>query len=138
MGGTVDPQVQEKAFEFPHGLYGFPSVKRFVIADVPGGGDLIKQMIALDHPNLAFTLVDPFGFFPAYAPDLPESELEALGASRADQVVVMAIANVPAKLEQATANLKAPVVFNPHTRKACQVILQDDRYSTRHRLFQRQ
>lgn len=137
MGGApAITQAGEKAFEFPHGLFGFPTARRFLIAEIPGGGDLIKQMVALDVPDLAFTLVDPFAFFQGYAPDLPEAELAELGVTRPEQVVVMAIANVPAAIEDATANLKAPIVFNPHTRKAIQVILSDDRYTTRHRLFQ--
>lgn len=138
MGGApANTQTEEKAFEFPHGLFGFPTARRFLITDVPGGGDLIKQLVALDVPDLAFTLVDPFAFFHGYAPDLPEVELAELGVTQPEQVVVMAIANVPASIEEATANLKAPIVFNPHTRKARQVILSDDRYTTRHRLFQK-
>jgi len=138
MDGTpARSEVEAKAFAFDHGLFGFPSAKRFVIADIPGGGDVIKQMIALDEPDLAFTLVDPFVFFPDYAPDIPEADLQELGVTGPDQVVVMAIANVPAAVEEATANLKAPVVFSPHTRRARQVILSDDRYTTRHRLFPR-
>lgn len=135
---AANPQVEEKALTFPHGLYGFPTVKRFVIADIPGGGDIFKQLIALDEPGLSFTLVYPYAFFPDYAPDIPEAELEELGVTQADQVVVMTIANVPQAFQEATANLKAPVLFNPHNRKARQVILADDRYRTRHRLFQPQ
>lgn len=129
------PQAEEKAFEFEHGLYGFPSVHRYVVTEIPGGGDIFKQMVALDQPGLAFTLVYPFAFFPDYAVEITEADLKHLGAERADQVIVMAIATVPAQFKDTAANLKAPLLFNPHTRKARQVILSDDRYTTRHRLF---
>lgn len=132
---TVSPEVADKAFEFAQGIYGFPSVRRFLVAEIPGGGDLVKQLVAIDQGDLSFTLVYPFAFFPDYAPEIPMEELQELGADGLDQVIAMVIANVPAKFSDATANLKAPLIFNPHTRKARQIILTDDRYATRHRLF---
>jgi flagellar assembly factor FliW len=136
MGGVAaDSQVLDKAFAFAHGLFGFPAAKRFVITEIPGGGDIFKQMVALDEEGLSFTLVYPYAFFPEYAPDIPDSDLAELGASEADQVIVMAIANVPAQFKETTANLKAPLVFNMKARTARQVILTDD-YATRQRLFQ--
>ena len=135
MNAAAGPSVEEKAFEFTPGMYGFPDVKSFVVADIPGGGDLIKSMVALDRPGVGFTLVFPFAFFSDYAPDIPDEDIRDLGAEKPEDVLVMVIANVPDRFKDTTVNLKAPIVFNPHTRKARQVILQDDRYSTRHRLF---
>lgn len=127
--------AEDRAFEFTAGVYGFPSAKRYVISEIPGGGDIFKQLIALDQPDLGFTLVYPFAFFPDYAPEIPDEEVREIGADAPEQVVLMAIANVPAQFKDSTANLKAPVIFNPLTRKARQVILSDERYATRHRLF---
>jgi flagellar assembly factor FliW len=134
MGGVADSQAPDKAFEFPYGLFGFPAAKRFVISEIPGGGDIFKQMVAQDEEGLVFTLVYPYGLFPDYAPDIPDADLEELGVTELDQVIVMAIANVPAQFRETTANLKAPLVFNLKSRKARQVILTDD-YATRQRLF---
>lgn len=131
----VHPDAAEKAIEFPAGLFGFPNAKHFLIVDIPGGGDIFKQMVALDQPDLAFTLVNPLAFFPDYAPDVPDEEVNELGASEPDQIIVMLIANVPKEVKEATANLKAPLLFNPHARKGRQVILTDERYTTRQRLF---
>jgi flagellar assembly factor FliW len=93
-------------------------------------------MVAQDEEGLVFTLVYPYGLFPDYAPDIPDADLEELGVTELDQdqVIVMAIANVPAQFRETTANLKAPLVFNLKSRKARQVILTDD-YATRQRLF---
>jgi flagellar assembly factor FliW len=135
MEAAAEACLEEKAFEFAQGLFGFPDIKRFVVTDVPGGGDVIKQMVALDQPDIGFTLIYPAAFFPEYAPDIPEQEMQDLGATGPDQLVVMVIANIPGDVKHATVNLKAPVIFNPYTRKARQVILADDCYTTRHRLF---
>lgn len=128
-------QVEEKAFEFTAGIYGFPSLKRFLVANIPGGGDVFKQMVSLESPEVGFTLVFPFAFFPKYEPDIPDEEMEEIGASAPDQVILMAIANIPVEFKQATANLRAPIVFNPHTQQARQVILSDERHSVSQRLF---
>jgi flagellar assembly factor FliW len=136
MGEAASSSVEEKAFEFSPGLYGFPDAKRFVITDVPGGGDIFKLLVAVDQPDLGFTLVYPFAFFPDYTPDIPDEDVRELGAEKPEDVLVMCIANVPQQFKDATANLKAPVVLVPGTRKGRQVILSDERYTTRHRLFQ--
>lgn len=130
-------KAEERAFEFDAGLFGFPSDKRFIIMDIPGGGDIFKQMVCLDRPEVGFTLVNPFAFYADYTPEIPDEEAQEIGASSPEQLVLMTIAIVPEKqFKESTTNLKAPLIFNPHTRKARQVILADERYSTRHRLFQ--
>jgi len=125
----------ENVFEFPAGLYGFPDIKRYVVADIPGGGDIFRQLLAVDNPDVGFTLVYPFALFPDYNPDIPAEDLEAVGAQNAEQVLLYAIAQVPAEFRESTANLRAPVLFNPFTRIGRQIILADDRYKTRERLF---
>lgn len=129
-------EADARAFEFVPGIFGFPHLKRFLVADLPGGGDIFKQMIAVEEPEVGFTLVQPLAFFPSYTPAIGPGELAELGAESPEQVILMVIANVPTQFKQATANLKAPLLFNPFTRKARQVILPDDRYKTRERLFQ--
>lgn len=138
MGGIatdLGAYAAEKVFEFPSGLFGFPGIKRFVVEDIPGGGDLFKQLIALDEASVGFTIVEPTGFFADYAPVIPVEELREVGAESPEQVLLYTIANVPTNFKETTANLRAPLVFNPFTKKGRQVILPDDRYTTRERLF---
>lgn len=131
----TNPSVEENVFEFPAGIYGFPEIKRYIVTSIPGGGDVFKQMIAVDQPELGFTLVQPSAFFADYAPDITDDEFRELGAESPEQIVVMAIVIVPQVFKQATANLKAPLLFNPFNRKARQVILADERYAARQPLF---
>jgi len=123
-------------FEFPEGLFGFPSLKRYAVESIPGGGDVLKQMVSVDDPDIAFTIVFPFAFFPDYAPDISEEDLKSVEAESAEQVLLYVIANVPQRFQETTVNLRAPLIFNPFTRKARQVILAEDRYKSRERLFQ--
>lgn len=127
--------VQPQEIQFPAGLFGFPGARRFHLVDIPGAEGVLRQLVAVDSEGLAFTVAYPFAFFPEYAPEIPVGELAEIGAESPDAVLLMAILNVPDKLQEATANLKAPVVMNTQTRQARQVILQDDRHPTRARLF---
>lgn len=128
-------QAEEKIFDFPAGLFGFPGVKRFIVDDIPGGGDIFKQLLAVDEPGIGFTIVHPAAFFPDYTPDIPEEELREIGAESAEQVLLYVIAQVPSHFKEATVNLRAPLIFNPFSRKARQVILADDRYKAREQLL---
>lgn len=125
----------ENAFEFPTGIFGFPGIHRYLVTEIPGGGDLFKQLVALDD-EVAFTLVYPFAFFAEYAPDITAEDLAEVGADSTEQIMLMVIANVPKAFKEATVNLRAPLIFNPFTRKARQIILADERYTPRERLFQ--
>lgn len=129
-------EAKEKIFEFPAGLFGFPTVKQFVVGEIPGGGDIFKQLIAVDDPTIGFTIVHPAAFFPTYAPDIPVGELQEIGAATDEDLLLYVTANVPQQFKEATVNLRAPLIFNPFTRKARQVILADDQYKTRQRLFE--
>jgi flagellar assembly factor FliW len=129
------PEVAERAIEFRSGIYGFPGIRRYVISEIPGGGDVFKQLTALDQPDLGFTLVYPFPFFAEYKPQLTDDQLQEIEAEKPEDVILMVIANVPQEFKQSTVNLKAPILFNPVKQKGLQVILTDEQYTTREPLF---
>lgn len=131
----VEDSIEEKAFEFTTPIFGFPEARRYVVSEIPGGGDIFRSLTCLDQPDLGFTLVLPYAFFPEYAPDIPEDELKEIGVTESGQALLMCIATVPKEFKDATVNLRAPLIFNPFTKKARQVILPDDRHHTRARLL---
>lgn len=135
MAETQAP-AQPRELQFPAGLFGFPDVHRFQLVDLPGAEGILRQLVATDgHEELAFTVAYPFAFFPEYAPEIPDEELAEIGSPATDSILLMVILQVPAKLQETTANLKAPIVMNTRTHQARQVILSDDRYPTQARLF---
>lgn len=130
----VETQAQE--LQFPVGLFGFPDVHRFQLVDVPGAEGILRQLVAVEgETDLAFTVAYPFAFFPEYAPEIPDDELAVIGAPTSDSTLLITILNVPSKLQETTANLKAPIVVNTKTLQARQVILSDERQPTKARLF---
>lgn len=125
--GTLDVGA-DALFDFDAGLYGFPGARRFAL--VPAARDGLWWLQSAEDPALVFLLADPFHFFPAYAPDVPDAELAQLGgggAPPADRVGVYAVVTLgTAGAPTASANLRAPVLLDTGAGRGRQVVLPAD------------
>lgn len=119
---------------FPHGLPGFPEETRFVLLPYDADSPFAFLQSTVE-PDLAFLVVDPFAFFPAYEFTLSEQLTAELGLSPECPPKIYSIVTVPEKTEDLTANLIAPVIINPKKQLARQTVLEKTSYTTRHRLF---
>jgi flagellar assembly factor FliW len=124
----------DQVLTLQEGLIGFPNYRRFVVMEHPSPS-LLRWLLCIDDPNLAFAVADPTDFFPSYQLGRHE-EIEALGVESADDLAVFAIVTIPGDPAAMSANLMAPVIVNVRTRIGRQVILENGLYSTRHRLLQ--
>lgn len=132
--GPIDVREAD-VLSFQDGLYGFDTLRRFVLIDIAPDSPC-RYLQSLDDPDLSFIVVDPWAVLPDYAPDVPDGELAHLGVDRPEDVLCLVIAVVPEDVQQMTVNLRAPLVINPKTRRARQVILIGDKYPIRHPVFQ--
>ena len=129
---TVDPCC---LIDFQGGLPGFESIERYAL--IPHSGESpFLWLQAVDAPEPAFVVTDPRLYKRDYAPALPPKVLKELGAADPDKLAILAIISIPHDApEQATANLMAPLVINPVTRRGTQVILHPSPYRHREPLF---
>ncbi len=110
---------------------GFPEHRHFALVQLDDDG-VLCALRSLDTPAdaagepLRFLVVPPGAFFPDYVAEIGDETVAALGIEDASQVVVLVIVNPGAGLDDATANLLAPVVVNTANRRAVQVILDAD------------
>lgn len=125
----------EKVITFPSGLIGFPQFHRYVVIDRDGGEGLLKYLQCLDQPSLGFVTLDPRVIFDDYAPEMPREDLESIGVSSLDEALLLCVVVVPPDVTKMTCNLRAPVVVNPDTRMAKQIISISPEYETRHYVF---
>ncbi|HOM81390.1 MAG: flagellar assembly protein FliW [Armatimonadetes bacterium] len=116
------------------GLLGFETRHRYVLLQTEEN-PLFQWLQCVDDPALAFVVVDPVRWFPDYEVILRNEDAAALGIEDPDDAGILAIVTLPARLEEMTANLLGPIVVNVRTRRAKQVVLDDPRYHTRHRLL---
>ena len=83
---------------------------------------------------LAFVLLDPFSLDGEYSPELSAAELEQFGAEDISKLCFYVLCAVKNPVSASTVNLKCPVVVDPRSGEARQIILETDRYGMRHPL----
>ena len=130
---TID---EEDIVTFPDGLVGLSHLKRFVLIR-HGDDSPFRWLQSVDEPGFAMLMIDPWFFRPDYEVVLSDLDVERLQLSgEAIRWVYVTVSIPPGKPHAMTANLMAPIVINGNARCGRQVILDDERYSTRHPILQ--
>ena len=131
--GVIEAE-QKDILHFQNGIPGFLEVKSFVLLKLDQESPFYILQ-STETAELAFVVVNPFQFFTTYEFDLSDSDKAHLKLTTERDVVVYTILNVKDPFEESTANLQAPIVLNSKSNEAKQIILNDLRYKTNHRLF---
>ena len=127
---------EEAVITFSEGLFGFEQYRRFVVLCLDEKSPF-RWLQSLEEPSLAFVVIEPRHFMPDYAPSISDADAEALGLDADTPTLTFVIVTIPqGKPEQMTANLMGPIIINAITRRARQVIVEDDCYSTKHSILQ--
>jgi flagellar assembly factor FliW len=114
---------ERKIITFPMGIPGFRDLKRFVLIDYK---DQIKWLHAVDDPDVAFIVINPFIVFPSYSVDIKDDEELFLGIKEPADIVVLTILCVANNI--VTANLRCPIVLNSANYLAAQILMDDEKY----------
>ncbi|WP_210479824.1 flagellar assembly protein FliW [Naasia sp. SYSU D00948] len=99
---------------------GFAPVVDFTLSAVDGADGLFTLRDS-EGADLRLFLVDPGVFVPDYAPKLAEEHYTPLGAESSEQVDTLVVATMTDT--GPVVNLFAPILVNPATNAAAQVIL---------------
>lgn len=128
-----DIEINEnKIINFLDGLPGFDDQKRFIIIDNSDEKVPFKWLQSLDDANLAFIIINPFLFKNDYEFDIPEYIIEKLKIKEEKDVIVYSIVLIPEDITKMTANLLGPVIINTKEMLGKQIVLDDNRYKTKH------
>lgn len=133
--GAVEIEENE-ILRFEKGIPGFLDEKQFVLIPL-SDDDTFFVMQSLEKMELAFVVSSPFSFFREYDFKLEESVVEELELDSEKDISVFSILTVQDPFEKTTANLQAPVIINLKNRKAKQVILHNEQFSTKHPIFEK-
>ena len=119
-----------KVLSFENGIVGFPDLKKFALMhDDDGeseGGSGLSFLVSLDEPAFAMPVVNPLLVKDDYNPVVEDDLLIPLGELKEEDMLVLVTVTVPHEIKNMTVNLMAPFIINATTRKAVQVILDDD------------
>ncbi|MBR1472387.1 MAG: flagellar assembly protein FliW [Lachnospiraceae bacterium] len=120
---TID---DDKMINFPNGIVGFPELTDFaLIHDAEQGNQAgIRWLQSVQEPNFAMPVIDPLVAKTDYNPAVDDELLKVIGDG--EDILVLVTITVPSDLKKMSINLKAPLVVNVTTRKAVQVILEED------------
>jgi len=119
--GSLEVRDEDILF-FPIGILGFPEVHRYVMLDHSADTPL-KWLQAVEKPELAFPIVQAAELLPDYRITVSSDDLATIGLETSADFVTCVILTIPnGAPERTTANLKAPILINPKTRFARQVL----------------
>lgn len=118
--GTVSV-ADEAVLEFPRGLIGLGGTRYALLAT--SADSPFSWLHSLEDPGLALPVTRPSEFFPGFALEVSDPDAEELGVSDAADVEVFVTVRAAERLEDFTANLKAPIVVA--AGRAVQVINAD-------------
>ncbi len=108
---------------------GMATLTRFDITALDEAGFLFA-LRSLEMPGVRLFVIPPQAYFREYAPEVSASVRTALGMDATIQPVMLAVVH-PGGEEPTTANLLAPIVVNPVTGAAAQVVLDGDEWPLR-------
>lgn len=128
--------AEDKLIVVEQGIIGFPDLKNFALIfdEEKGDSAKIKWFQSLDEPGFAMPVMDPYEMVPDYALEMNEEGQKILGELTTENVFVLVTVTVPQDLEQISINLKAPIIINTDTNKACQIIADAD-YPVKYKIY---
>jgi flagellar assembly factor FliW len=126
---------QPQVISFKEGILAFENIKQYILIPVENN-PAFTWLQAVDEPELAFLLVDPFLVKNGYFVDIDDKTRKALEIEKQEDVLVYTTVTIPKSgFKKATTNLLAPLIINIQKKKAAQLVLDESHGSIKHPLF---
>jgi flagellar assembly factor FliW len=119
----------ESVITFSEGLVGQPHWKRFVLLTAESDGS-VGVLQSVDDERLSLLVTDPKHLLPEYVVVVSPMDWAALGLEDDEQPLVLTTLSIYG--QEITTNLVGPLVINPRTREAKQIVMAEGPYSTQH------
>jgi flagellar assembly factor FliW len=126
--------TDDDVISFPQGLLGFLKFKRYILLENEEFEPFVR-MVCVDNPDIFFPLLDPGLYYKDYSPNITKRDLNELLAENPQSLRMYSIVTLQQDAHLATANLSAPILINREQKIGKQLVLLDDRYSTKHRIL---
>ncbi len=128
---------EDKIITFAQGIMGFEDFKKYTILFDEEEGDKpsISWLQSLDEQGFALPVINPFHIRPDYNPVVEDEILKPLGDINDQNLVILLSLTVPTDITKMSANLKAPFIINSDTRKGSQVIVENQDYEVKYKVY---
>lgn len=133
--GEVD-LPEEKIVTFDRGIIGFEDLKRYTILyDCEKEESNISWLQSVEEQDFAMPIIKPWLVKEDYNPVVEDELLNGLGELTEENLVILLTMNVPPDLTQMSVNLKAPIIINSDTRKGAQIVVENQDYVIKYRVY---
>lgn len=135
--GEID-LTEEKIITLDKGLMGFDEYKKYTILydSEKEEGTNIMWFQSVDNPTLALPMINPLLVKEDYNPVVEDELLSDLGEINEENLVILVTMTVPADVKNMSVNLKAPVIINADTRKGAQIIVENQDYEVKYKVYE--
>ena len=134
--GEVD-LTDDKIITLEKGLMGVDEYKRYTILYdcEKEEGTNISWFQSVEEPSLALPVINPLIVKEDYNPVVEDELLAGIGEINEENMVILITMTVPADLKEMTVNLKAPIIINADTRKGIQLIVENQDYEVKYKIY---
>jgi flagellar assembly factor FliW len=122
--------ANEDIITFNSGIPGFEQNKQFVIVSIPEYAPF-EWLVCIDGSKLRFAIINPLLFEPNYDPKIIKEQLDDLAVEGPEDLLMYVIVTIRENPLESTANLVGPIILNRRKKIGKQIIIDDDRYTTR-------
>lgn len=136
--GEID-LAEDKIITLDKGLIGFDEYKRYTILYDSDKEEKtnISWFQSLDEPSLALPVINPLLVKEDYNPVVEDELLGDIGEITEENLVIFLTMTIPAgNIEGMSVNLKAPIVINADTRKGTQIIVENQDYEVKYKIYE--
>jgi len=127
---------KDNIITFREGLFGFENLKEFVIINIEECRPF-EWLVSVENPEITFPIINPMPFFTDYQPIQQIEDLAALEAKDPKTIETFCVVTLGGKPENATVNLKGPLLINMQSKIGKQFVLLEDYYSLNHPLVKK-
>ncbi len=128
---------EDKIITMERGMFGFEEYKKYTILydSEKEGRPNVSWFQSVEEPSLAFSVINPMAVMEDYNPIVEDELLKGLGEITEENIVVLLPLTVPQEVTNMTANLKAPIIINADTRKGAQVVVENEEYEIKYKIY---
>ncbi len=123
---------ESRVINFSDGIPGFRELHKYILME--DAESPFAYLQSVEDGNISFVVINPYVLTKEYTINIKDQYVEELGGGDADKFSVFVITTVSSNLENATVNLLAPVIIQNETMQGMQVILENTKYTTKHKI----
>jgi len=126
--------AQSDIISFKAGIPGFENLEDFVLLPLADESPFII-MQSVSDPDVAFVTVEPGNLIQDYEFEISDKAEKELKIESISNLLILNIITLKNQIKDSTANLSAPIVINLEEKLGKQIILDDQRYQVRFKVF---